>query len=73
MDLALNNLQRLICHKTQPTNQHIFLITFLNETELIIWTQLNGFSYFYLIRIILFIINHLFAHSLMFSSIAMYH
>ena len=20
MDLALNNLQRLICHKTQPTN-----------------------------------------------------
>ena len=23
MDLALNNLQRLICHKTQPTNQPI--------------------------------------------------
>ena len=21
MDLALNNQQRLICHKTQPTNQ----------------------------------------------------
>ena len=21
MDLALNNLQRLICHETQPTNQ----------------------------------------------------
>ncbi len=21
MDLALNNLQRLICHKTQPTNK----------------------------------------------------
>ena len=21
MDLALNNFQRLICHKTQPTNQ----------------------------------------------------
>ena len=21
MDLALNNLQRLICNKTQPTNQ----------------------------------------------------
>ena len=21
MDLALNNLQRLICHKSQPTNQ----------------------------------------------------
>ena len=23
MDLALNNLQRLICHKTQPTNQSV--------------------------------------------------
>ena len=23
MDLALNNLQRLTCHKTQPTNQPI--------------------------------------------------
>ena len=22
MDLALNNLQRLICHKTQTTNRH---------------------------------------------------
>ena len=22
MDLALNNLQRLICHKTQPTNEN---------------------------------------------------
>ena len=30
MNLALNNLQRLICHKTQPTNQptnqHVFLM-----------------------------------------------
>ena len=25
-DLALNNLQRLICHKTQPTNQPIYRI-----------------------------------------------
>ena len=23
MDLTLNNLQRLICHKTQPTNKPI--------------------------------------------------
>ena len=23
MDLALSNLQRLICHKTQPTNQRV--------------------------------------------------
>ena len=23
MDLALNNLQRLICHKTQTTNQQL--------------------------------------------------
>ena len=26
MDLALNNLQRLICHKTQPTNQPIYTL-----------------------------------------------
>ena len=26
MDLALNNLQRLICHKTQPTNQNYIKI-----------------------------------------------
>ena len=24
MDLVLNNLQRLICHKTQPTTSHLF-------------------------------------------------
>ena len=27
MDLALNNLQRLICHKIQPTNQHEWRVT----------------------------------------------
>ena len=26
MDLALNNLQRLICHKIQPTNQPLILL-----------------------------------------------
>ena len=26
MDLALNNLQRLICHKTQPTNNYLLRI-----------------------------------------------
>ena len=46
----------------------------LNELELIFFfPQLNGFTYFYLIRIILLTINYLFVHSLMFSSIAMYH
>ena len=34
MDLALNNLQRLTCHKTQPTNQPIYLM-------LIIYKQLS--------------------------------
>ena len=33
------------------------------------FTQLNGFTYLYQIQIILFTFNHLFAHSLMFSSI----
>ena len=27
MDLALNNLQRWICYKTQPTNQHTHALT----------------------------------------------
>ena len=42
--------------------KHMFLITFLNEAEHIFSTQLNGFKYFYQIQIILFTINHLFAH-----------
>ena len=54
-------------------SKHIFSITFLNKPELIFFTQLNDFTYYYLIWIIIFSINHLFAHSLMFSSIAMYH
>ena len=29
MDLALNNLQRLICHKTQPTNLSIYLYIYI--------------------------------------------
>ena len=37
------------------------------------FSQLYGLNYFYLIRMILFTINDLFAHSSMFSSIAMYH
>ena len=56
-------------------SKHILLITFLNKPKLFFFfcTQLNGFTYFYFIQIILFTINHLFSHSLMFSSIAMYH
>ena len=46
---------------------------FLNEPEIIFGTQLNSFTYYYLIWIILFTINHLFAYSLMFLCIAMYH
>ena len=56
-------------------SKHILLKTFLNESEFIFFffcIQLNGFTYLWLIWIILFTINHLFAHSLMFSSIAMY-
>ena len=37
------------------------------------FTQLNGFTYFYPIRIILFSTNYLLSHSFMFSSISMYH
>ena len=43
--------------------KHILLITFLNESEFILGSPLNGFTYFYLMGMILFSINHLFAHS----------
>ena len=29
MDLALNNLERLICHKTQSTNQSIYIYIYI--------------------------------------------
>ena len=41
----------------------ILLITFLDDPELIFFIQLNDFTYFYLVQIIVFTINHLFAHS----------
>ena len=43
--------------------ENIFLKTSLNESNLIVYTQLNGFKYFYQMQIILFTINHLFAQS----------
>ena len=46
------------------------MITFLNEPVLL-FAQLNGFKYFYLTQIILFMVNHLFAHIWTVSSIAM--
>ena len=36
---------------------------FFNKSKFILCTELNGFKYLYLTRIILFTINHLFAHS----------
>ena len=33
MDLAINNLQRLICHKTQPNNQPTFNFSTEKSTE----------------------------------------
>ena len=42
MDLALSNLQKLICHKTQLTNQ---------PTEYKNITQQSCFKYFYLMLI----------------------
>ena len=34
MDLALNNLQRLICHKTQTTNQPRTKIEMLSDNTI---------------------------------------
>ena len=52
MHLALNNLERLICHKTQPTKPNQ-----LNNSEYfyaiqISYSQFYGFDYSYLIEII---------------------
>ena len=54
-------------------SKHFLSITFLSEAELIFFTQLNRFTYFYQIQIILFTIDYLFAYNLMFSVTAMYH
>ena len=43
MDLALNNLQRLICHKTQQTNQskNMILPSYSTITRLTLSTYMN--------------------------------
>ena len=43
--------------------KYILFITFLNEPELIFFTQLNDLKYRHLTLIILFNTIHLFAHS----------
>ena len=44
-------------------SEHILQIIYLNEPEFIFYrTQLNGFTYFYLIGIIPFVIYHLFTY-----------
>ena len=45
--------------------KHILLIIYLNEPELIFYSQLNGFKYFYQTQIILFTVYHWFTHSKM--------
>ena len=49
MDLVLNNLQRLICYKTQLTNQnksiHLIIDLDTNETQ-----QIHRLSIFYELR-----------------------
>ena len=37
MDLALNNLQRLMCHKTQTTNQSCQSFTSNFQVRLVVW------------------------------------
>ena len=63
MDLVLNNLQRLICHKTQQTkpNQVLLWITHNSiKHQSFIYIQLNGERVLFLT--IWFNVNHLFAH-----------
>ena len=53
-------------------SKHILLITFLKKPGLI-FSHSKWFTYFPLLRSIVCTINHLFAYSLMFSSIAINH
>ena len=50
-------------------SKRILEITFLNEPELNFFTHLNGLTYFYQTRTILFTANHLPTHNLMFFAI----
>ena len=46
MDLALNNLQRLICHKIQPTNW--FFLCIENPEFVLVRIHVGSFVYIYL-------------------------
>ena len=45
MDLALNNLQRLICHKTQPTNQSTAACAFWDSEHVRLWHWIEAFNF----------------------------
>ena len=47
MDLALNNLQGLICHKNQPTNQPVIMTGFEKNIKI----QNTMVYYFYIKKI----------------------
>ena len=59
MDLALNNLQKLICHKTQTTNQHKNGITIIlmlhNFFSSLAWSKLSLLLLFHFLHIIIII------------------
>ena len=54
MDVALNNLQRLICHKTQPTNQptnrYFYLILIICK-QIYLAHKWNANRYYYCQRL----------------------
>ena len=71
---VFNSKSFLYKHIRYMISDEILLLTFLNEPEFIFCcTQLNGFTPFYVIWIILSTMIHFFAHSLMFSISNMYH
>ena len=51
MDLVLNNLQKLICHKTQPTNTIFFLTTSL-PAFLFLFALYQVKLYFFILNIL---------------------
>ena len=53
MDLALNNLQMLICHKTQPTNQQTNIPVTISQLFLNVYSFYVFLFYFQDISIII--------------------
>ena len=70
--LLFNAKSFLYVYVKYMISKYILLITFSNEPELIISTQLNDFTYFYLIQIILFTIALFFLDTIKYFQVLLF-